>query len=87
MSKKVKLVLASLILALVASLALNVYQCVKYGHTCPVENTATTSMPDEAVPAGQQNVVHKDAVDAEADTVVNNEAVAPADTTASSSIE
>ena len=93
MSKKVKLILASLVLALVASLALNVYQCVKYGHNCPVENTATTSMPDEAVhhdeaaPADQQNVVHKDAVDAEADTVVNNEAVAPADTTASSSIE
>jgi hypothetical protein len=44
-------------------------------------------MPDEAAPADQQNVVHKDAVDAEADTVVNKEAVAPADTTASSSIE
>ena len=82
-----------MVLALVASLALNVYQCVKYGHNCPVENTATTSMPDEAVhhdeaaPTDQQNVVHKDAVDAEADTVVNKEAVAPADTTASSSIE
>lgn len=93
MSKKAKLILALLILALVASLALNVYQCVKYGQNCSVENTATTSVPDDAVhPEEAAQTDQKDAgqsgvVDEEADIVVNNEAVAPADSTASSSIE
>lgn len=93
MSKKAKLILALLILALVASLALNVYQCVKYGQNCSVENNATTSVPDDAVhPEEAAQTDQKDAgqsgvVDEEADIVVNNEAVAPADSTASSSIE
>lgn len=93
MSKKAKLILALLILALVASLALNVYQCVKYGQNCSVENTTTTSVPDDAVhPEEAAQTDQKDAgqsgvVDEEADIVVNNEAVAPADSTASSSIE